>query len=215
MQYGALSSKSSRAAFLVTPQKACLGVLLEPRTCLTVRLTMQAGGGALSSAVAVAAAAAAAGDAAPAGLLTDHLEAAAAAEPPASTPGSELGSRPQTAPAAGSSGDAARPGRAEPSAGGGSQGLDPAGNPEAPRAEAVQRLFELRLALGRPEEAAAGVLAATRTLQRAGSYEARSQALSCACQTHVKDSENTGEHRRYIHRLRVRCMHAEASRAGR
>lgn len=142
--------------------------------CLTVHLTMQAGGDGLSSAIAVAAAAAAAGDAAPARLLMEHLEAlAAAVPPPPQGLGSELGSNVHAAPAAGASADAARPGGAEPSAGGGSQGLVPAGDWAVQRAEAVQRLFELRLALGRLEEAAAGVLAATGALQRGGSYEAR------------------------------------------
>lgn len=131
---------------------------------------LQAGGDALSTAIAVAAAAAATGNAPPARLLTEHLEAAAAAPPPASVPASVQGSNAHDTPANGLSADAARPGGAQPSAGRGSQGLDPASQ----QAEAVQRLFELRLALGRPEEAAAGVLAATGALQRAGSYEARS-----------------------------------------
>ena len=135
---------------------------------------MQAGGDALSSAVAVAAAAAAAGDTAPARLLMDHLEAAAAAGPaPGSGPGSDPGSDAHTAPADGASAGIGAIGGAELSAGGGSQGLVPAGDWAVQRAEAVQRLFELRLALGRPEEAAAGVLAATGALQRAGGYEAR------------------------------------------
>ena len=147
---------------------------------------LQAGGAALSSAIAVAAAATASGDTAPARLLTEHLEAAAAAGLlPALGLGSELESNAHTSPDAGGSAHAVRPEGAEASAAGGSQGLVPAGDRAAQCAEAVQRLFELRLALGQPEEAAAGVLAATGAMQRVGSYEARLKSVCQACKTRM------------------------------
>lgn len=61
----------------------------------------------------------------------------------------------------------------------------PAEDHAAQHAEAVQRLFELRLVLGRPEEAAAGVLAATSALQHAGSYEARPKYACQASKPHL------------------------------
>lgn len=130
----------------------------------------QAGGEALARAITVAASAAAAADAAPAELLAAHLEATAAGEQ-----GLGSGSGPDAGLAAGANAPAAAAtsGGAGAATAEGGQSVNPKFNPVMSPAEAGQRLFELRLALGRPNEAAAAVVAAAHARQHAGDYQVR------------------------------------------
>ncbi len=141
------------------------------------RPAAQAGGEALARAAALAVAAAAAGDAAPAELLDAHLEAAATHNPvqdPGLHPGApHEGAQPAAAAGAPAADAAAAPAR----------GAGPGAELGPERAGAALRLFDLRLALGQPEGAAAAVVAAADAAQCAGDLQARTCGL-CS-HTHV------------------------------